>query len=365
MVDLQSNNIKIKSSINDYEITFIDNHINILNDIINEGDVIIVDKVLLKLYPEINNIDCLKIHVEVSENMKSFNGVATIIDNLLYLNFKKNNKLIAIGGGVVQDITAFISMTLFRGVKWIFFPTTLLSQGDSCIGSKSSINFKDKKNQLGGFYPPKHIFIDLNFLKTLPDKDILSGQGEMLHYFLISGEEDLMFFKNNINEFKKIIFRSLEIKKRIVEIDEFDRNERRIFNYGHSFGHAIESITNYRVPHGIAVCYGMDIANYFSLERGDLSEKEFNLMRTTILDILQKFHYIDNANITSIQTDNLISKMRKDKKNVSDKFGVILSKGLGKKYIVQITEKELNNSFNKYKSYYEKSCSINTSNDGQ
>ena len=162
---------------------------------------------------------------------------------------------------------------MYRGVDWIFFPTTLLAQGDSCIGSKTSINFGKFKNQVGGFYPPVNIYIDLAFLATLKDIDIKSGLGEMCHYYIVAGEEDFMRYKREYdfalsdkNVLAGIIARSLEIKKGYIEIDEFDQKERQVFNYGHSFGHAIESLTDYRIPHGIAVSYGMDMANFISVK---------------------------------------------------------------------------------------------------
>ena len=166
-----------------------------------------------------------------------------------------------------------------------------MAQGDSCIGSKTSINFGEYKNQIGGFYPPNKIYIDLNFLDTLSSGDLQSGLGEMSHYFVVAGEKDFTDYKNhydmaltNKKVLEKIISNSLKIKKNYIEIDEFDQNKRQIFNYGHSFGHAIESLTNYAVPHGIAVSFGMDIANYISVKRKLLD----NAVRLEIRELLKK-----------------------------------------------------------------------------
>jgi 3-dehydroquinate synthase len=122
---------------------------------------------------------------------------------------------------------------MFRGVKWIFFPTTLLAQGDSCIGSKTSINFGKFKNQVGGFYPPNKIYVDPKFLNTLPFKELQSGLGEMAHYFVVAGEEDFDRYKRDYaqalvdkNVLRGVIARSLEIKKSYIEIDEYDKNEK-------------------------------------------------------------------------------------------------------------------------------------------
>ena len=231
------------------------------------------------------------IEVSANENQKSYEGLIPIIDKLVNHGFRKNHRIVGIGGGITQDITAFTSSILFRGVDWIFFPTTLLAQGDSCIGSKTSINYKKYKNQIGGFYPPEKIYIDLKFLDTLEHKDFQSGVGEMCHYFIVSSKKDFNFYKNSYNLLNKsssaleeIIARSLKIKKSYIEIDEFDQKERQVFNYGHTFGHAIETLTNYEIPHGIAVSFGMDIANFISIKMGFLDNKT----RTEIRELLVK-----------------------------------------------------------------------------
>ena len=122
---------------------------------------------------------------------------------MINCGFRKNHRLIGIGGGIIQDITAFIASIMYRGVDWFLFPTTLLAQGDSCIGSKTSINFGEYKNQIGGFYPPHKIFINLDFLNTLSDKDIKSGLGEMSHYFVVEGEASFKMYKKNYNDYTK------------------------------------------------------------------------------------------------------------------------------------------------------------------
>jgi 3-dehydroquinate synthase len=219
---------------------------------------------------------------------------------------------------------------MYRGVSWIFFPTSLLAQGDSCIGSKTSINFEKFKNLVGGFYPPHKIYIYPNFLETLTQVEIKSGMGEMLHYFVVSGEDDFKmyktYYKEAINDkvvLARIIARSLEIKKRYIEKDEFDQNIRQVFNYGHSFGHAIESLTNYEIPHGIAVSYGMDMANFISVKMGFISEEIRNEIRYVT-------EYIwDGYSIKYLDQIELINALSKDKKNVGSKLGLILNKGYG------------------------------------
>jgi len=238
--------------------------------------------------------------------------------------------LSGIGGGIIQDVTSFISSILFRGIEWIFIPTSLLAMGDSCIGSKTSINFKSLKNQLGGFYPPSNIYIDTSFLKSLPVEDIKSGLGEMCHYFIISSRDDFDFFKKNsfssIADFKlmkEIIYKSLNIKKKYIELDEFDKNERQVFNYGHTFGHAIEGLKNYSIPHGIAVTFGMDIANFISFKYNLLDEKTFIEIR----EFLKQFW--KGYTIKNIHRDKYMFALSKDKKNKGNQLGLILVNKIG------------------------------------
>jgi 3-dehydroquinate synthase len=333
MEDIQIYNFTIKSKIHNYSVNFINNFEQQLDQELISGDYIILDERIKQLFePQLSNILNKYQHhsIIVSESQKSYQGIIPIIQILIEKGFRKNHRLIGIGGGIVQDITAFIASIIYRGVDWLFFPTTLLSQGDSCIGSKTSINFGEFKNQIGGFYPPCKIFIYPDFIKTLPDAEIKSGMGEMLHYFIVSGRDDFNMFRDLFKDaiskhvgLAKIIARSLEIKKKYIEVDEFDQNVRQVFNYGHSFGHAIESLTHYKIPHGIAVSFGMDIANFISIKMGFLNERIRNEIRE-VTEEIWKGYSIENIDIKL-----LINALSKDKKNVGSKFGLILNKGYG------------------------------------
>jgi 3-dehydroquinate synthase len=327
-------NFKVKSIIHDYSVTFVDDTQKTLLEELKEGDVIIIDNKIKELYKDILEPILAKyryIGIDAHESVKSYQGVEPIIQDLIENGFRKNNRLVAIGGGITQDATAFIASIMYRGVKWLFFPTSLLAQGDSCIGSKTSINFGKFKNQIGGFYPPNQIFINLEFLDTLSILELKSGMGEMCHYFIVSSPEDFDRFKREYKDAlldKKvlagIIGRSLEIKKGYIERDEFDQNVRLVFNYGHSFGHAIESLTNYRVPHGIAVSYGMDMANFVSVKLGYITEET----RLYIRELLSQVW--EGTSIEDIELEKYTVALSKDKKNIGKTLGLILNKGCGK-----------------------------------
>ena len=326
-------NFEVKSLFHNYEVKFIDNFPLMLQGIIEEGDFIIIDKRIEELYKGhllsvFKNVKYISLTAD--EIQKSYQGVIPVIAELIENGFKKNHRLIAIGGGIIQDITAFISSIIYRGVDWFFFPTTLLAQCDSCIGSKTSINFSEYKNQLGGFYPPNKVYIYLPFIDTLSEGAFKSGMGEMLHYFIVSGKADFVFYRENYKEaftnkvvLSQLIKRSLEIKKSYIEMDEFDKNIRQVFNYGHSFGHAIESLSNYKIPHGIAVSYGMDIANYISMKMDFIPSS----IRNEIREVVEVFW--PDFPINYINVDSFINALSKDKKNVGTKLGLILNKGYG------------------------------------
>ncbi len=336
-----SEKLKIKSRLKDYEVEFIDNFEEIIIEKHKKDtSFFIVDEALINLYKEpFNNIqsDYNVLPVKAIEQNKTLEHCQAIIKNLIQERIRKNCTLIAIGGGIIQDITAFISSILFRGIEWIFYPTTLLAQADSCIGSKASINLDEFKNLLGGFYPPSHIYIDMKFLETLNVNDIKSGIGEMLHFYFYAGSNLTSELMSRFDELidsptnlKKYMLESLKIKKSVIEIDEFDKEIRNLFNYGHTFGHAIESVTGYAISHGQAVTMGMDIANYISLKLGYLDNKDFISMH----EILSK--NIPMFNLTNEMAEPYFSALSKDKKNIGKNLGCILSKGPGKLEKVQI-----------------------------
>jgi len=269
--------------------------------------------------------------LEAVERNKTIESCEKVIDRLLANKANKKSMLVILGGGILQDVGAFVSSILFRGIRWIFFPTTLLAQADSCIGSKTSINFRKFKNLIGNFYPPSRIFIDVDFLKTLSEKDIKSGIGEILHYYLIAGSPYIdrlnKEYSDIFSDRKKLIphiHESLRIKKRVIEKDEFDQGKRNLFNYGHTFGHALESVTGYQVSHGQAVTVGMDMANYLSFKIKLISAKQFKGMHLALCKNLPPRTW------KPFPMREYIKALSKDKKNVNANLTCILTRGQGR-----------------------------------
>ena len=336
MEDTQQYNFTVTSNIHDYEVNFIDNVKKTLATELQDGDFIIIDNKVKALYPKWFE-DALEnyqyIGIDAVESQKSYQEVEPVINTLIERGFRKNHRLIAVGGGITQDVTAFIASILYRGVQWYFFPTSLLAQGDSCIGSKTSINFGKFKNQVGGFYPPNKIYVEPKFLNSLSHKELQSGLGEMAHYYVVAGEEDFERYKRdypialtNKKVLGGLIARSLEIKKGYIEIDEYDQNERQVFNYGHSFGHAIESLTRYAIPHGIAVSFGMDMSNFVSMKKGYITSE----VRQNSKELFEKIWYGYANQVKELDIDTYLTALSKDKKNKGPLLGLILNNGYGK-----------------------------------
>jgi 3-dehydroquinate synthase len=281
-----------------------------INKIIALGTHFIVDANVQERLGTLPNM----IVITAEESQKSYDGATWIIEALIKCGLNRESHLVAIGGGITQDITCWIASTFMRGIDWSFVPTTLLAQADSCIGSKSSINFRAFKNMLGTFYPPKHVLIVEQFRTTLSEADIKSGIAEIVKLAIINGDEP--DFLRSIVGANNDIHYALHIKKSYIEFDEFDRGIRNRLNYGHCFGHAIETASDYQIPHGIAVAMGMDLANGFSDLR--FGTKFYEKYHDILANLYSDFNHI------LYDTDRVISAMSKDKKNTAQYANIIV-----------------------------------------
>ncbi|MDX6766668.1 MAG: hypothetical protein SFU85_07750 [Candidatus Methylacidiphilales bacterium] len=271
--------------------------------------------------------------IKADEAAKSFDQIAPIMVWLLERGFRRDAILLAVGGGVVQDIACFIATVMLRGVKWHLIPTTLLAQCDSCIGSKSSINIGRFKNQVGTFYPPNSISLVPAVLAGLPREERVSGLGEAIKLHLIAGPEKWAWLLDRLGAFDQpdfqlgpIIWSCLEIKKPFIEEDEFDRGRRNLLNYGHTFGHAYESATAYAIPHGIAVTLGILTATHISERIGWLPQGQYREM----LSLLTPFFAPYQTLIKGAELDKITGAMKWDKKNTGGRIHCILTRGPGK-----------------------------------
>ena len=257
------NILNIKSKILDYKLGFVDSFAQIELIMDQPNTITVIDSNINKLYLSINRKS--NIVIECNEEAKTLVGAGYLLNELKDRKANIKTKLIVIGGGVIQDLVGFCASIYCRGIEYTLIPTTLLAQTDSCVGGKTSINLNGRKNILGTFYPPTDIIIYTGFLKTLSELDYLSGMGEIYKFHILQNKIKEFDFTNNS---EKMILDGLAYKIDILSRDEFDKGERKFLNFGHTFGHALESTSNNTIPHGIAVIIGSIIAITISKELG-------------------------------------------------------------------------------------------------
>lgn len=284
---------------------------------------------------------CSTVVLPDGEAHKNFDNFLQIINQLITDNHHRDTTLIALGGGVIGDLTGFAASCYQRGVNFIQLPTTLLAQVDAAIGGKTGINYREIKNVLGAFYQPKAVVIDTHFLSTLPEREFRASLAEIIKYGLIS---DRIFFDYLYENSTKILARSPEvlayiikvscqIKIKFVEQDEQDKNKKRaLLNFGHTFGHALESATQYAVLHGEAVAWGMRKACQLACDLNYLLPEEV----AQVENLLNTFGLLVSVPST-ITANELLFFMKKDKK-FNQAITLILLKNLGEAFVTNKVE---------------------------
>ncbi len=291
------------------------------------------------------------------EKEKNFKNYIKILERASEMGLTREDVLIAIGGGVVGDITGFAASTYMRGIDYIQVPTTLLAMVDSSVGGKTAIDMKDAKNIVGSFYQPKAVFININFLKTLDKRQYMSGLGEILKYAFI---EDNCGYKHSLFLFEyltlccekllemepmtlmRVIEYCLNLKIAVVDKDEKEAGLRKVLNFGHTLAHALEVITKYRkYTHGEAVVCGMFFVLAWAYRTGEISYSYYRLAT----ELLSKYGF-KGCDITSKYTPcSLIEVMKKDKKALKDKITFIIPCDKKKVKEVQLTPTEVFDMF--------------------
>jgi 3-dehydroquinate synthase len=283
-----------------------------------------------------------KLNVEVTilpdgEQYKTLETTKTIFDALLNAKFDRSATLIALGGGVVGDITGFAAASYQRGINFIQIPTTLLSQVDSSVGGKTGVNHELGKNMVGAFHQPQAVIIDVDTLETLNDREFSAGMAEVIKYGLLGNVDFLLELEKNVdaimNRDKNLIidavYRSCEDKANIVAEDEFERGKRSLLNFGHTFGHGIENVLGYgNYLHGEAVSIGMYMAAKLSELEGNLSVGDVERVK----NILTKAKLPCNIE-DEVSSENLIKAMSIDKKAIDGNIRLVLLKYLGDSYL--------------------------------
>ena len=325
--------LTVKSSKTSYDIIIkkgllsnIDKYLDVEKHYVIISDNQIPDTIINSVRKQFKNH--LFVDFPAGEQSKSLQEYSRIINLLIDNYVTKRSTIIALGGGVTGDLAGYIAATLYRGVDFIQIPTTLLSQIDSSVGGKVAVNSENAKNAIGTIYPPKLVLIDSATLNTLSDRQYNSGIAEMLKYGLIGSREiyqkvkDLQV-KENIDD---LIYKSLEIKKHYVEIDEFDQKERHILNFGHTYGHAYEAYYNYdKYLHGEAVALGM-----------------MKVVNKDLLPELKSVLELYNLPTSDPVNDSLlIDYIKRDKKTKTSTINMVFVDKIGESYIKEVKIDEL------------------------
>ncbi len=339
----------IKTKSKKYPIIFGSNIIKEVRNLLNSSNIsfekcfIIADTNVPKKQLDIlkKKIKCKKkviYNFKASEKNKNLKSINSILSKLFIFNFSRNDCIISFGGGITGDVAAFAASIYKRGLKFINIPTTLLAQVDSSIGGKSGVNNKYGKNLIGSFIQPDLVISDINLLKSLPKREIICGYGEILKHSIISKRNTFNFLRKNFNKIldlkspfiNKAIIDSCKIKRNIVQLDEKEKNMRKILNLGHTFAHAYEAALSYskKLNHGEAVILGIMSSTKFSFENNILNKKDYRFILNHINCLNLKVNLNNYFRKKNIHT--IINYMKLDKKNNSSLINLILIKKIGK-----------------------------------
>lgn len=280
--------------------------------------------------------DCITEYVfEAGEKNKNLNIVKSLYEFLILNKFERRDILIALGGGVVGDLTGFTAATYLRGIDFIQVPTTLLAQVDSSIGGKTGVDFDSYKNMVGAFYMPRLVYINISTLNTLDERIFNSGFGEIIKHAYIKDSEYLDYIKNNTVNImnrqpgclEEIIYKSCVIKGNVVEKDPTEKGDRMLLNFGHTLGHAIEKLSGFALYHGECVVLGMICALYISKKRGSITDAEYE----SAIRLFKDFNY--PMTVSGIKVNEVVDVSKNDKKMSAGKIRFVLLNAVGDAYI--------------------------------
>lgn len=281
---------------------------------------------------------------EAGEENKNLTTVEGLYEYLILQSFDRNDALLALGGGVTGDLTGYAAATYLRGIRFIGLPTSLLSMVDSSIGGKTGVDFKQYKNMVGAFHQPIAVYMNMKVLSTLNKRQFVSGMGEIIKHGLIKDAVYYDWMKQkkdsilagNTDTLQELVYRSLLVKKEVVEHDPKEKGERAILNFGHTIGHAVEKLKNFELLHGECVAIGMVAAAYVSFLRGYIAKEQL----TEITDTIQAFEL--PVKVHGIDVEDVVCACKHDKKMDGNHIKFILLKTIGEAVIdTSVTEEEI------------------------
>ena len=339
--------VKIDLSWQKYEIQIASGLLGLIGKILidfgfSKQVIIITNPLIKKLYADNLNISLKEaslkpfiLEVPDGEEYKSLESAGQLYDRLADLNCERTTPILAMGGGVIGDLAGFVAATYMRGVPLFLLPTTLLAQVDSSIGGKVGVNHGQLKNNVGTFYQPRLVLSDISVLKTLPEQQMTNGLAEVIKYGIIKDKNLFNYVADNLAKLKtlhqevteNVIARCASIKAQFVEKDEKDLGLRNILNFGHTTGHAIETVSEFKVSHGCAVAIGMVAAGMISKKMGALPAVELNKIKSLIVKAGLP------VTLAGLDPQKIIQIMKHDKKNSGGRVKFILPKTIGEVFI--------------------------------
>jgi 3-dehydroquinate synthase len=274
------------------------------------------------------------------EEYKSLDTAGRMFQELTECFAERNTPILALGGGVIGDLAGFVASTYMRGVPFIQIPTTLLAQVDSSIGGKVAVDHGKLKNKIGAFYQPKLVISDTTTLKTLPQKEFANGMAEVIKSAVIRDRSFFNFIRENLAAITKLendiieetVFRAASIKASVVMQDERDTGLRNILNFGHTIGHAVESVSRFKISHGQAVAIGMIAEAKISLKMGTLKKNELN----EIEDLISYCGL--PTRLSELDKDSILQAIQHDKKVTNGKIRFALPRNIGDVYVTDEVE---------------------------
>ena len=316
------------------------------------GDKNIIEYCMPTLVAEVEALqEAVFFEVECGETSKNLAMAEDLWRSLLDSGADRDAVIVNLGGGTISDLGGFVAAAYKRGIRYLNVPTTLLAMVDAAIGGKTAVNVDGMKNQVGFFHLPPGVFIEPQFLNTLPQREMLSGVFEMLKTFAVADKECYKHFlellsDNHLDVEERLIYRCAEIKADIVSRDLMDHGERKKLNFGHTFGHAIESLSLKQAPlpptHGEAVGLGMVCALWLSAEKFGLNKRICKALSDIVLPLVGKQNY------TGQQVDELVAFMSADKKNSNGEVRCVLLKDIGEAiWDVPICKDEIRDAFSR------------------
>jgi len=290
------------------------------------ADIVLADRFFA---PMLENSSVPVVYLDADEESKTLQRAEQLIVACFDAGARRGTRLLAVGGGVVQDLATLVSSLYMRGLPWSYAPTTLMAMADSCVGGKSSINAGKAKNVVGNIYPPREVTIDPGFLSTLSDEELVAGLSEAVKICFCHGLGCFQQYLRHFESFSSdpaaaplLLHHVLSAKKWFVEVDEFDTKERRLLNFGHTFAHALESATSFSVNHGVAVAVGMLCAVRLAAmdgQRGEASSRlaaHCRVLLARVPDLASRLADLDEAQFEQA--------FRADKKHAPGEFRLIL-----------------------------------------